>query len=266
MEDDNSDAPPRQEEGERQPQEEEQLRRQEEEQRQRQEEGEPQPQEEEQLRLLEAYEKIINIGNALVSGNMPSENSINSLQNFPGFVDIVRKMSITDKDIAILAGFPQRRASQSAQRYRTRLAEAQETYARQMKVRKQKEKNAKRIILGRRERKKMPRNLKVRRKILAYEETLRKGLEHVSEKFGEIMTTVRSKTFAVEGGLTAVPHAVVTTTTNNVVVLYVETIIAKSGYNRPYKTSTGDFSGFQGREVDAAKLAYAMGIVKKKSR
>ena len=77
------------------------------------------------------------------------------------------------------------------------------------------------------------------------------------------MTTVRSKTFAVEGGLTAVPHAVTTTTNNVVVVLYVETIIAKSGYNRPYKTSTGDFSGFQGREVDAAKLAYAMGIVKK---
>ena len=199
MEDDNSEAP-RQEEGERQPQEEEQLRRQEEEQRQRQEEGERQPQEEEQLRrqeeeqrqrqeeeqrqLLEAYEKIINIGNALVTGNMPSENSINSLQHFPGFVDIVRKMSITEKDIAILAGFPQRRASQSAQRYRTRLAEAQETYARQMKVRKQKEKNAKRIILGRRERKKMPRNLKVRRKMLAYEETLRKGLERVREKFG----------------------------------------------------------------------------------
>ena len=175
MEDDNSEAH-RQEEGERQPQEEEQLRRQEEEQRQRQEE--------EQRQLLEAYEKIINIGNALVTGNMPSENSINSLQHFPGFVDIVRKMSITEKDIAILAGFPQRRASQSAQRYRTRLAEAQETYARQMKVRKQKEKNAKRIILGRRERKKMPRNLKVRRKMLAYEETLRKGLERVREKFG----------------------------------------------------------------------------------
>ena len=67
------------------------------------------------------------------------------------------------------------------------------------KVRKQKEKNAKRIILGRRERKKMPRNLKVRKKMLAYEETLRKGLQHVREKFGEIMTTVRSKTFAVEG-------------------------------------------------------------------